>query len=381
MSQGRDVFIVANTIEEMGGLVRFAHTLANLLDQRGHRVHLIGIVHAARPHDYGEGPFSRTVLHEDDPPSYWRPAHLLHRLRPGRQFNRLRRHLIQRRGAKRLSELFSTAAPGSVIVVCQVWAMEWVRLANTHGMPVIGMSHESYEASRGSGRYARIRRFYRQADRLLVLTQRDADRWAIDGMSNVGAMPNPLSMRATEIGELTAPNVIALGRLSFEKGFDMLLQSWAGVVRVNPGWHLRIYGDGPLREDLQQQINTMGLQGSAHLMGPISDVSVALLDSSIYALSSRSEGMPVVLCEAMELGVPCVAFDVAPGVREIITHEENGLVVTPGNTDQLASAINQLIADVGMRQEFGRKAHESVQRFAPEAVTDRWEREFDLLYR
>ena len=104
-------------------------------------------------------------------------------------------------------------------------------------------------------------------------------------------------------------------------------------------------------------------------------------EASVYALSSRHEGMPVVLTEALEFGVPCVAFDVSPGVREVVTHGKDGLVVAPGNTSRFADALATLMSNADLRREYGRHGHESVQRYAPAAIVDRWEREFRLLDR
>jgi len=89
--------------------------------------------------------------------------------------------------------------------------------------------------------------------------------------------------------------------------------------------------------------------------------------------------MPVVLTEALEFGVPCVAFDASPGVREVVTHGSDGFVVTPGNTTRFAEALAVLMSDQSRRQRFGQHGHESMRRFAPEHVTARWEEEFRLL--
>src|SRR5262249_17488843 len=126
-----------------------------------------------------------------------------------------------------LTELFRAARPGGVVIAAQVWAMEWVALADTAGMPVIGMSHESYLATKTSSRYARVKRYFADVDRFLVLSAEDADEWAVDGMSNADSMPNPLHVTPGAFPDLTRPVVVRLGRLSFEKGQDMLLEAWA----------------------------------------------------------------------------------------------------------------------------------------------------------
>lgn len=375
----RDVFIVANNIEDLGGMTRFVLSLAELLAGRGYRVRLVGIVHSRDAH-YDPATYGHpvTILHEADPPNYWHPPHLLHNLNVRRQIERRRRVSVQRSGAAKLTALIRQA-DDPIVIVTQVWAMEWVRLADTAGALVIGMSHESYQASRQSGRYARVKRFFAGADRFLLLTQRDADLWAFDGMTNAGYIPNPLGVLAERTSDLTAPTVVSLGRLAPEKGFDMLISAWARLTPRHPEWRLRIYGDGPLRASLQEQIDELELQGSVQLMGATTDVGAALQEASIYVLSSRSEGMPVVLTEAMEYGLPCIAFDVAPGVRELVTDESDGLVLPPGNLDALAAAMERLMVDPTLRHRLGEAAHASVQRFSPQVVADRWEQEFELL--
>ena len=128
------------------------------------------------------------------------------------------RSAAQRRGAARLSELFAGARPGAVVIVAQVWAMEWVRLADTSGLRVVGMSHESFAATRGSSRYRRVKEHYAGVDRFLVLTQEDADAWARDGMTNVDHIPNALHVVPGVLPTLDLPVVASVGRLSHEKG-------------------------------------------------------------------------------------------------------------------------------------------------------------------
>jgi len=263
-----------------------------------------------------------------------------------------------------------------------VWAMEWVAAADRARMPVIGMSHESYAASRASTRYARVKKFYADVDRLLCLTQADADAWAAnDRLTNVGAMPNPLTIVPGEPSPLTEKVVVGLGRLSYEKGFDLLVEAWAKVADAHPDWTVRVYGGGPEEDALRAQIAAAGLDGRFELMGQTDDVPRALREASVLAMPSRAEGWPLVLGEAMATGVPCVAFDCAPGIREIVTDGEDGVVVAPGNVTGMAEAIGRLVDDEQLRQAMGARALAAVERFTASAVADRWEREFDNLFR
>ncbi|MEV5706854.1 glycosyltransferase [Actinoallomurus sp. NPDC052274] len=378
MAESRDIFIVCNNHEELGGLQRWAHHVGRLFTERGHRVHIIGITHAEDAHDYGRDlPYRLTTLHDTPPPP-----------RKGGRVRELRRLAFQRKGAARLSEIFRAARPGGIVIAAQVWAMEWVALADTAGMPVIGMSHESYEATKGSSRFPRVQRYFGDVDRLLVLTTEDADAWARAGMSNADVMPNPLHVTPTAFPDLAEPVVVTLGRMSFEKGQDMLLESWAKITagarsapspNRPPTWRLRLYGSGPEEEALRRQAAELGVD--AELPGSTSDVQGVLTSASIYALPSRSEGFPMTILEAMAYGLPVVAFDSAPGIRELITHEVDGLLVTPGNVTEFAAALERLMDDPGLRTKMGEAGRRSVQRFSAQVVVDRWERMFELVYR
>jgi glycosyltransferase involved in cell wall biosynthesis len=377
---GRDVFIVCNDVEGLGGVQRFARILADMLTGLGHHVRLVGVTRPETVHRYGDDVYETYVLHERQPPSpvygrWWR------RYRPGAVLRNTRRRWWIRRGARTLSSLFATARPGGVVVCPQVWAMEWVAAADRHGMPVVGMSHESYTASKATTRYVRVKKFFAGADRLLLLTQADADAWANDGMSNAGAMPNPLTLVPTRTSSLDAKVVIGLGRLSHEKGFDLLVEAWALVAPEHPDWTLRLYGGGPEEAELRRQVAAAGLEGSVAFMGHTDDAAGALADSSVLALPSRAEGWPLVLAEAMSVGVPCVAFDCAPSIREIVTDGDDGFVVTAGNVASFAEALRHLIADDELRRAMGKRALASVRRFTAEVVAQRWQRELDNLFR
>ncbi|MEV5752214.1 glycosyltransferase [Actinoallomurus sp. NPDC052308] len=372
MAETRDIFLVCNNVEELGGLQRWAHDIGRLFAARGHRVHLVGITHADRPHDYGRDlPYTVTVLHERQPAPARGPL--------GDRLRTLRHRRMVRRGAARLSALFRTARSGGVVIAAQVWAMEWVARADTAGMPVIGMSHESYEATRRSSRYERVKRHFADADLLLALTDADADAWAFDGMSNAAAMPNPLHVTPRTVSPRTEPVVVRHGRLSFEKGQDMLLESWAEVASRHPSWRLRLYGSGPEDAALREQAAGLGLSGSVEFAGPTSDIESALTGASIFALSSREEGFPMSIIEAMAYGLPTVAFDCAPGVSELLTDGRDGLIVSPGNTAEFAAALDRLIRDAGLRDSLAEAARESVRRYEPDAILDRWERQFALV--
>lgn len=258
----RDVFIVCNNTDAMGGLQRWAHHLAGLLASRGAKVTLVGVTHAPERHRHQRGgSYSVVALHDAwHPPALaWRPGSVRQRMNVRARARDLWRTAAMRQGAARLSSLFGAARPGAVVIVAQVWAMEWVRHADTTGLKIVGMSHESYRATRRSTRYARVREHYACADRFLALTAEDADAWARAGMSNADHMPNPLHVLPGPAAPLDAPVVACVGRLAHEKGVDLLLEAWEEVAARHPRWRLRVYGDGPEEAALIDRAEAAGL--------------------------------------------------------------------------------------------------------------------------
>ncbi|HET9171081.1 MAG TPA: glycosyltransferase family 4 protein [Actinospica sp.] len=368
MAPVRDIVIVCNNIDEAGGAQRWARSMGELLGAEGHRVLLVGVAGVAEPHDFGDGfPYRTALLHE-------KPVQVA---RKRRAFRRL-----QEDGAARLSYLLAPLELENAVIICvQVFAMEWIAKADTHGIPVIGMSHESYAASMASSRGARVKKLYSALPRFVALTEQDASDWTTKGgMNNTASMPNPLPFPATGGADGDAHVCVALGRLSQEKGFDLLLEAWSYVVKARPetDWRLRIHGDGPERAALEAQAGALGIADSVSFEGSTNQVPEALRSGSVFVSASRAEGFPMTLLEAQACGLPCVAFDCAPGVREIL---QDGVLVSLGNTEAFAEQLGRLIDDPALRGTLAKAGLESVARYTPEVIARRWERLFTLVHR
>jgi glycosyltransferase involved in cell wall biosynthesis len=384
----RNLFLVANNIDEVGGLQRLVHLLAHEFAARGRAVETIGIIAHPSPHRYPPDPsYRRSVLYDGPEPQPWEPRRLTEHLSVRRRLAEARRRRRFEAAVERLSERFRSVDDG-IVIVTQCYGMEWVAEADTAHLRVITQSHESYEASRGwtpgSGngrRYERIMRLYPDADLFLLLTQTDADKFERDGLNNCAVMHNPLTFFPAEPSPLVEKNVISVGRYSVEKNHRSLIAAWARVVERHPDWRLTLVGGGALEDELRRQVDELRLNGSVRLNGPSAQVDRDLLGSSIFALSSHTEGLPLVLAEAMACGVPCVSYDSGPGVREIIRDGEDGLIVPVGDEGGLADRISLLIEDEELRRRLGRQARENIHRFAREEIMNQWEEVFAFVER
>jgi glycosyltransferase involved in cell wall biosynthesis len=207
-------------------------------------------------------------------------------------------------------------------------------------------------------------------DKVVLLTERDRILWG--SKPNLTVIPNPLSFRCERKAELKNKQVLAMGRLIAQKGFDILINAFSTIALENPGWTLLIVGEGQDEIYLNKLIVASQMSSGIKIIKPQKDVINLFLSSSIFALPSRYEGFGLVLIEAMECGVPCVAFDCECGPAEILTHNTDGLLVENGNVRKLAKALDLMIKDEARRKEMGRNACANVTRFYPESVMKDW---------
>lgn len=234
--------------------------------------------------------------------------------------------------------------------------------------------------------WALLRRLvYRFADAHVAQTQRAAE-WIKrhTGARNIRVVPNsvawPVPSCPPEMDPSTiiAPGrqvVLAVGTKLEQKGFDLLLDAYERVADDFPTWDLVILGLESVsdRERLRVLARAAGLEARLHLLGRVGNVAAWYERANIFVLSSRYEGFPNVLLEAMASGCACVAFDCDTGPREVIQSGINGFLVPAGNTEALGRAMRELMADEDQRVQLGRAAKRVREKFAEEVVLARWE--------
>ncbi|NGO13741.1 glycosyltransferase family 4 protein [Streptomyces sp. HC44] len=228
---------------------------------------------------------------------------------------------------------------------------------------------------------AAIARHYPRFDAVAVLTDADRQEYArILPGTRIVRIPNAVHAVRQRHTTYAAPIAVAAGRLFRQKGFDLLILAFKQAVEHHPDWQLRIYGSGERHDELRALIDEHHLYNHVLLMGTTDELDEELAKASFYVLSSRFEGLPMVMIEAMTHGLPVVSFDCPTGPAEVITDGKDGLLVPPENVDALAEAMRQLMADEGLRADMGATAAVTARSYAPEVVHPQWERLFAELH-
>lgn len=251
--------------------------------------------------------------------------------------------------------------------------------ARSFGTPVIvsERNHPDYAELPLAWRWLRAWT-YPQAAALVVQTDGIRDRFLeMIPRASLEIIPNAVTLPDAPVisspDPAAPPAVVAAGSLTHQKGFDQLLEAFAQVSQRHPDWRLRIFGEGPLRDALEAQARKLGLQNRVQMPGWTDEIYEELASASIFCLSSRHEGFPNVLLEAMAVGTPPVSFDCPTGPNEIVRSGKDGILVPLGEVDELADALCHLMDDPNEREAMGKRARQVRDRFAPEDVMERWD--------
>ena len=219
------------------------------------------------------------------------------------------------------------------------------------------------------------RLLYPLADALVVQTLAVVP-WAqiVATSRNVHVIPNFVRVlpRISSVNDGNERLILAVGRLTSQKGFDLLIRAFAQSQAAAGGYRLMILGDGPERLELESLSRILGVSEVVHMPGIVAEPAVWMAKATVFVLASRFEGFPNVLLEAMAMGCAVIAANCDSGPGEIVCNGENGLLVPPEDVAALASAIRRLLDDASYRQVLGKAAVEVRQRYTREAVMARW---------
>ena len=210
----------------------------------------------------------------------------------------------------------------------------------------------------------------RRVDAVVALTQQDANDYP--HAKSVVLIPNFTSLHVEKPSDCSSKHCLSVGRLVDVKDFSRLLDIWKMVVSKRSEWHLDIVGEGSEREALQQKIERLNLSSNVTLHEATSDVLPYYTNSSIYLMTSRFEGLGIVLIEAQTCGLPIVSLDCDYGPRHIIEDGVTGRLIPYNDDNAMADAICELIDNQDKRQQMGKAALKASQRYTPENVMNKW---------
>jgi glycosyltransferase involved in cell wall biosynthesis len=246
------------------------------------------------------------------------------------------------------------------------------------GVPVI-VSEQIDPRKDSVGRVtAGLRRVVYPSARAVVVQTAGISQWArrIVRKERIYVIPSPISeqfLGSRESNGTSAHHtVVAMGRMEPQKGFDRLLTAFAKCAGRHPEWTLRIVGEGTERPRLYALVVKLGLESRVRLDTVTKEPEKVLRDSDLFVLSSRYEGFPNVLLEAMACGLPVISFDCQTGPREMIRDGIDGVLVPPDDVEALAKAMDSLMSAQQERQRLAARAVEVSDRFALPRVMAMW---------
>lgn len=210
----------------------------------------------------------------------------------------------------------------------------------------------------------------RKYDHIVVLNETEKK---YVNSKNAVVIPNPVE-ESGYTADLNNKKVIAAGRIAPVKGFDHLIKAWTNVYKNAPEWQLHIYGDDCLdtKKTLQELVVVNGLEKVVHFKGSVENLPQTMTNYSMYAMTSVTECFPMVLLEALSVGLPIVSYDCPNGPRHIITDQQDGFLVPPNNPKAFAQQLIQLMENKNLRQQMSEKAQLNSQRFATQKTMQQW---------
>lgn len=347
------VCFLTGTLNAFAGAERMTAVIANALAERGYRVFVLSLWDRASVFPLHEG-----VTHE-----------ALFAQRPS----------FKRAYASTVLGIRRFVRKHGIDVLVEVDTMLTLfTLPATLGMNVRRIAWEHCHFDEDLGRKARrVARWLagRFDDGVVVLTERDRERWqeALRPQADVVTLPNPLPF---PMPGMPAPRntktVLAVGRLTRSKGFDVLIEAWEKVARVAPDWRLEIIGEGEERGHLESLRARLRLEGCVSLPGVHADIASAYMRGAVYCLSSRYEGFGLVLIEAMAHGLPIVSTDCEVGPRALLEQGRSALLVPVDDPSGMADTLLTLIADDPLAARLAANARADAKAFDLDSIANRW---------
>lgn len=245
----------------------------------------------------------------------------------------------------------------------------------------IGWQHNSYKAYYETpgmacwGMGYIVDKYFPKLDRYIVLNEYDQEEFLEKKNFKCLTIHNPKSFVSDKQAELKNKRFIAAGRFIYAKAFDLLIESFSQFAKKNKDWELVIYGTGEGYDAIKTRIETLGLVDRIKIPGFSDHMTENLLESSCYLLSSRWEGMPMVILEALEIGLPIISYDISAMIP-LVENGVEGVIVPQFDVAAFAQAMLEMAESEEMRVQMGKACRKKANQFTVEKITEKW---FQLL--
>lgn len=210
-------------------------------------------------------------------------------------------------------------------------------------------------------------------DKFIVLSKEDKLGWG--NLKNIKVIYNPMPFVPKSSSDIESKQILAVGRLCRQKGFDLLIDIWNNIVKEKKdnGFYISIYGSGPDELVLKEKISKYGLNNTISIKKPTKDIESVYYNSSIFCFTSRYEGFGMALAEAMSCGVAPISFKCPCGPSDIILDKFNGFLINCFNTDDFKEKLLELMNDCDKRKKFGINAIKTIEdKFSIDNIMNQW---------
>lgn len=241
----------------------------------------------------------------------------------------------------------------------------------------IGCEHSSFNNASYLWKFLRKKLYYKLS---VVVSLTEYDKKNLQKINkNVVVIPNSCSFTIKEKSKLENYKIVSLGRFSYEKGYDLMIEMFSEFCKLNKSFNLEIYGDGGEKHNIKKLIKKYNLEQRISIFSTNKNVIPIYLNSSIYLMTSRFEGLPMVLIEALECGLPLIAYNCKTGPAELIKDGENGFLIPCFDKILMAQKLNELCNNFELRKTMGKNSKKMSEQFQSKNIIKKWEDLFNNL--
>ena len=218
---------------------------------------------------------------------------------------------------------------------------------------------------------------YKKLDAVVLLTQIDRTRYDFLPENKTYAIPNMRSFKADKPALLDNKRIITSGRLEMQKGYDILVEMVPEMKKRIPDWKIDIFGSGSMKKQLTDRIEELNIQDFIHINDPIKGIRKEFEESGMFLVTSRFEGLPMVMLEAQGCGLPIVSFNCPEGPADIINNGSDGYLIEDFNTEDMIDKVVKLAQDEKLRKRMGQRAYKRSDRFSEQEILKQWYKCFE----